>query len=620
MGKRETDTLNPHTNPDPLHFDVPDHTNWSRNNIAEALPGVCTALGFTFWFEPNNMGVRRGFRAVGACARSEVTMPERPDDSFIGAFFGQAAINLSAQQPFFDRVPLYSRGEMEAVMMSGEGEAPAARRRRPAFRFSKLLSAATMAWTALRLPRRQAALLRRTDGWWTRVVGAEKPGTIEDAVGTIVEAHDRFDGIMETHMATGLIMGAIYARLAQLAAAAGHPGLETKLVTGTRGIDETEALEDLWEVAHDRSNLNDFISRHGFHGTAEGQLSEPSWREDPSLLESLIEEMRRRTEDQSPGNLQRARERSRAEAARTLLAPLPFTQCLKARCILALSRRFVQLRETSKASFLRAIDAARCAARVLGRQLANADVIESAGDVFHLTLSEIADPGICDDPPALREKIAHRIAQRERYLKIELPFNFSGVPVPMETQLLETERQSQPFETEPAEADSNNTSRPATIAGMGVSPGIVQGRVRVLTSPTGEARIESGEILVCPMTGSQLGGPAHAGRRCGRRHGRLAEPRRCGSPRTGHPLRHEYRQRQQDPAHRRHCPPGRIEGYRRNPLTRVRYQLASRGLRRALNGHTTRKIEVAQHLLNIRLQGFGHGLRKLNSQVHSHRQ
>ena len=504
MGKRETVTLNPLlpplTDPDPLHFDVPDHTSWSRNNIAEALPGVCTALGFTFWFEPNNMGVRRGFRAVGACARSEVTMPERPDDSFIGAFFGQAAINLSAQQPFFDRVPLYSRGEMEAVMMSGEGEAPAARRRRPAFRFSKLLSAATMAWTALRLPRRQAALLRRTDGWWIRAVGAEQPDTIEDAVATIVEAHDRFDRIMETHMATGLIMGALYARLAQLAAAAGHPGLETKLVTGTRGIDETEALEDLWDVAHGRSSLDDFISRHGFHGTAEGQISEPSWREDPSLLESLIDEMRQRAEHRSPGSLQRARQRSRADAEQTLLAPLSSTQRLKARCILVLTRRFVQLRETSKASFLRAIDAARCAARVLGSQLANADKLDSAGDIFHLTLSEVAGSGLCDDPPALREKIMRRIAQRERYLNIELPFNFSGVPIPLETQPPETEKRSQTVEAEPADTELDNTGRPETIAGMGVSPGIVQGRARVLTTPTGNARIESGEILVCPMT------------------------------------------------------------------------------------------------------------------------
>ena len=495
MGKRAPVTLNPHTDPDPLHFDVPDHTSWSRNNIAEALPGVCTALGFTFWFKPNNMGVRRGFRAVGACARSEVKLPERPGDSFIGAFFGQAAINLSAQQPFFDRVPLYSRGEMEKVMLSGEGKAPAVRRRRPALRFSRLLSAARMAWTALDLPRRQAALQRRTDGWWSRAVGDEKPDTIKDAVGTIIEAHDRFDRIMETHMATGLIMGALYARLAQLAAAAGHPGLETKLVTGTRGIDETKALEDLWDVAHGRSSLDDFIRRHGFHGTAEGQISEPSWREDPSLLENLIDEMRQRPEDRSPGSLQCARERSRAESERALQTSLPLTQRLKARCILVLTRRFVQLRETSKASFLRAIDAARCAARVLGCQLANADILDSSGDIFHLTLSEIADPGFCDDPPALRERIMRRIAERERYLKIELPFNFSGVPNP-----LETKPEFQTVKAEPAETDLDNTGRPETIAGMGVSPGIVQGPARVLTSPTGDARIESGEILVCPTT------------------------------------------------------------------------------------------------------------------------
>lgn len=475
---------------DPLHLNVPDHTNWSRNNIAEAIPGVCTALGFTFWFEPSNLGVLRGFRAVGACDRSEVKMPERPEDFFFGAFFGQAAINLGAQQPFFDRVPLYSRSTMEEVMMSKDGDGPAVRGRRPAFRFP-VSRVARLLWTALWLPRRQAALRLETDRWWTRAVGAGKPRTIEGAVDTIVDAHDRFVRIMETHMATGMIMGLLYARLARLVASAGHPGLETELVTGARGIDETEVLNDLWEVAHGRTGLDDFIRRHGFHGTAEGQLSEPSWREDPTLLASQIEEMRVRPEEQSPGSLQRARERSRAEAQRSFLAQLPVAQRTKARLLLGLARRFVQLRETSKASFLRVIDAARCAARALGDRLANAAALESARHIFHLTLSEIADPAFRDDPAALRETIARRIAQRETYLNIELPFSFSGVPKPLDRQ---------PQETKPEDAETGEPGMPETITGMGVSRGIAEGRVRVLTGSDGDARIESGEILVCPTT------------------------------------------------------------------------------------------------------------------------
>ncbi len=475
---------------DPLHLNVPDHTNWSRNNIAEAIPGVCTALGFTFWFAPNNLGVLRGFRAVGACDRSEVKMPEQPEDFFFGAFFGQAAINLGAQQPFFDRVPLYSRSTMEEVMMSKGGDGPAIRGRRPAFQFP-VSRVARLLWTALWLSRRQAALRLETDRWWTGAVGAGKPRTIEGAVDTIVEAHDRFVHIMEIHMATGVIMGLLYARLARLAASAGHPGLETELVTGARGIDETEVLDALWEVAHERAGLDDFIRRYGFHGTAEGQLSEPSWREDPALLASLIEEMRQRPEKQSPSSLQRARELTRAEAQRSFLGQLPVAQRPQARLLLGLTRRFVQLRETSKASFLRVIDAARCAARGLGDQLANAAVLESAQDIFHLTLSEIADTWFRDDPAALRETIARRIAQRETYLKIELPFNFSGVPKPLDRQ---------PQKTKPEDAETGETGIPETIAGLGVSRGVAEGRVRVLTGPDGDVRIESGEILVCPTT------------------------------------------------------------------------------------------------------------------------
>lgn len=487
--------MSPRTDLDPLHFEVPDHTNWSRNNIAEALPGVCTALGFTLWFEPNNLGVLRGFRSVGACDRSEVKMPERPEDFLFGAFFGQAAINLSAQQPFFDRVPLYSRSTMEEVMMSKDGDGQGAHGHRPALGFPPG-PVARMIWTALCLPGKQAAQRLLTDRWWTRVAGTGELGTIEAAVGTIVEAHDRFVRIMEIHLATGLIMGLLYARLARIAAMAGHRGLETKLVTGARGIDETKMLNDLWEVAHERAGLDDFIGRHGFHGTAEGQISEPSWREDPSLLKSLVDEMQRRPKDQSPGSQQHARERSRAEAERAFLEPLPIAQRLRARLVLALTRRFVQLRETSKASFLRIIDAARCAARELGSHLKQEGVLDYAQDIFHLTLPEIADPGFRDNPPALREKIVRRITQRERYLNVELPFNFSGVPTPLETQTLDRK----PDETKPVDVESDQTAKPITLSGMGVSPGVVQGRARVLTDPAGDARMESGEILVCPTT------------------------------------------------------------------------------------------------------------------------
>ena len=500
MPSTHTVHLNPGPGPDPLHCDAPAHTNWSRNNIAEALPGICTALGFTFWFEPNNLGVLRGFRAVGACRRSEVRMPARPEDFILGAFYGQAAINLSAQQPFFDRVPLYSTGTMEEVMLSKEGERHAKPKRRSILRF-RVAPVTKLLWTASLLPRKQSALRRRTHRWWRGVVGVGKPYTMQAAVETIVEAHGRFERIMEIHLATGLIMGLLYARLAELVAVAGHPGLESKLATGANGIDETEVLNDLWEVAHGQAGLDDFIGRHGFHGPAEGQISEPSWREAPSLLDSLIDEMRRRPEDDSPGSLQRAREQARRAAERDFLARLSLAKRLQARFLLGRTRLFLQLRETSKASFLRAIDAARFAARGLGERLATAKLLDSAEDIFHLTYAEIAAPGFPGDPRALRGTAARRAKQRAEYLNLELPFSFNGVPQPLGTQSPGQKPADHGLRgVQPADAETGVTAAPEAVTGMGVSQGVAEGRVRVLTTPGGDARIASGEILVCPTT------------------------------------------------------------------------------------------------------------------------
>ena len=466
---------------DPLHFSVPDHVRWSRVNIAEALPGVCTALGFTFWLRPNEIGVRTGLHAVGACDQSDIKMPERTEDHILGAFYGRVAINLTAQQRFFDSVAGYSSDMVDTVMLGGAGDSPQPAQPANTARLATLLRAVKMAWVVLRLPGRQVRLREEVITWWLHVVGSGKPADVEEAVTVLSQGHDWFEHVMGIHMATGMIMGAVYAQLATLAANAGHAGLEIELVGADDGIDETRSLHHLWDVAHGRESLEDFIAQHGFHGPVEGQISEPSWREDPALLAGVIEEMSHRDEGESPQALERRRAESRAVARQTLMSSLSLLQRMQARFLLALTSRSVAMRENSKACFLRAIDGARCAARELGEQLAESGTLSAAADIYHLTYPEIVTATFRDNPVKLQELIAQRATQRAEYLKVDLPFEWSGVP-------------------EPIRLASNDSAEPSGLQGVGVSPGIVEGRVQVVTNPAGEICMQAGDILVCPMT------------------------------------------------------------------------------------------------------------------------
>jgi len=52
----------------------------------------------------------------------------------------------------------------------------------------------------------------------------------------------------------------------------------------------------------------------------------------------------------------------------------------------------------------------------------------------------------------------------------------------------------------PVSMDGASVDRAGKVEGQGVSPGTLEGRVRVVTNPTAETSMEAGEILVCPMT------------------------------------------------------------------------------------------------------------------------
>jgi pyruvate,water dikinase len=120
-----------------------------------------------------------------------------------------------------------------------------------------------------------------------------------------------------------------------------------------------------------------------------------------------------------------------------------------------------------KRAFLQSLDVARGATRRLS------ELLEL--DAFYLTAGELAGP-LPDDAPAL---VAHRRQRRSEYEALTIPNMWRGEPEPS---------------TLHAPAD-----RVATIGGIGVSAGVAEGFVRVVTDPA-FTEVEAGEILVTPTT------------------------------------------------------------------------------------------------------------------------
>ena len=130
-------------------------------------------------------------------------------------------------------------------------------------------------------------------------------------------------------------------------------------------------------------------------------------------------------------------------------------------------------RERARDGVVRYTHCLRLGVREQGRRLHQRGLLEKADDVFYLTLDEaFAVPG------DLRDRVVRRRAERIRFQAIRMPDVVVGHWEP--------------------EGSSAALEVGGTLSGTGVSPGVVEGRVRVLRTPDDD--IEPGDVLVASVT------------------------------------------------------------------------------------------------------------------------
>jgi pyruvate,water dikinase len=324
------------------------------------------------------------------------------------------------------------------------------------------------------LPRRLRVLRAEVDSWWRTATG---PSPADPPLVRLAQAREMLRRSMRRHMLASLVAQGCYDQVAGLAAAAGLPGLELSLMTGYGGMEETRISADLWDVSRGRLALEEFLRRHGFHGPSEGQLASRPWREDRRAIEDICRTYRRMGDDEHPRARERRQIETRLEAERRLLAALPPAHRLAARITLRVAARYLPLREVGKASFLQSVDAGRAAARQIGDELLRAGRLAEREDVFFLTMDEItAEPA-----PDLAGRAGGRRLQHADYLELQLPERWVGTP-------------------EPVRRGAHGGQDRTGVTGVPVSPGVAEGRARVVDDPDDVAEFEPGDILVCETT------------------------------------------------------------------------------------------------------------------------
>ncbi len=493
---------------------------WTRGNAGEVFPNVVTPLGGTIYADAPTIGHRRNFAQMGVFTEAEV---DKHGIVVSGIFGGYLYLNMSVFRLMGVRTPGMSP-EMTDEQGFGVSDAP------PYCRMSGDRSVGA----SLRLSR-----------WAVRTMRRPNTGQTDEAR---VRADAWVASLPDTQLASDsellALVPSFTARIAEFfvplgnataIAGVGRGALEQMLRRGTGGdptllvnrltaglgtIESALPAKRLWQIGRmvaadesltalfdrgldtiakslpsspgdDRYAAFDaafasFLRDHGHRGPDEYELAAPSWALAPRIALALIDRLRFAPPERDPDvvALRLAADRAAAVGEALDLVPRPMRSMF--RRALHVSEVGAAAREQAKDAMVRELGAMKCVLHELARRARDRGGPTDLRDAFLITADELA--AFVARPADLADVIAQRREQRDyRQARIP-PFWFEGMISDPSTWPL---RAAKPTSDEPA---------PTMLRGMGVCPGIAEGRARVVLDPADPRGLEPDEILVAPIT------------------------------------------------------------------------------------------------------------------------
>jgi pyruvate,water dikinase len=232
-----------------------------------------------------------------------------------------------------------------------------------------------------------------------------------------------------------------------------------------------------------QANLADFLRAYGHRAVAEIDLGLPRWSEDPTYILGVLANYLRLDDPELAPDVQFRRATREADE---MVADLTHRAGRRGRLrgvlvgfLLRRTRAMAGLREMPKFCIILLFARARALLRPVGEELARTRRLESAEDIFFITLPEArAALAGMDLRPVVRERRAgyeHELKRRH-------------VP-----RVLLSDG------TEPAAEEPLGAADDGALLGTPASSGTVTARAHVILDPAG-AYLEPGEILVAPST------------------------------------------------------------------------------------------------------------------------
>ncbi|HWE33279.1 MAG TPA: PEP-utilizing enzyme [Solirubrobacteraceae bacterium] len=455
---------------DPLHAPGGPDEHWSTDNVGEAAPGVLTPLGWSVWGEVGDHMVKQIAYGLGVFNRAE----RDSDHRYVRIFYGRAALQVEYLATVGDRMPGTTGEEAVASLFGRPPEDMAwhpSRRRYPVI-------AAKLPLVFARAGSLITALAADTDAWWRAQVARLGELDQREAATLFLEATARFDRAIAVQSIC--LLGSIQPLYDALARLIERTGVGDIAVLSGSGGAEMAIVADIWRASRGELTVHELVASHGFHGPREGELSARVWREDHAPLERVIAEYAAQDESHSPLARDAHNRAARTQMQRELLAAVPSARRPATRMLLSLAAKRIPLRGFAKRAFLQSLDICRGSARRAGTLLTAEGALDERDDIFYLTSAEWTGGRL---PADVKELVARRRERRAEYEQLRIQSNWKGTPTTVRVQ------------PGAAAADRELT----TVSGLGVSAGVVEGTVRVVTDPA-FADVEPGDVLVSSTT------------------------------------------------------------------------------------------------------------------------
>jgi phosphohistidine swiveling domain-containing protein len=222
--------------------------------------------------------------------------------------------------------------------------------------------------------------------------------------------------------------------------------------------------------------LDAFLERFGHRSEASWEIMSPRWQRHPERLVPLLRASRDRSQEQEAPEVRAARQEARhKEALDELRSLLSGPRLTLAELCVHYARRYLLLRENQRFWFDKLLFSLQQTLLWLGHGLTERQILADAEEVELLTWPELRDlvqSGADTPQPAVARRLVERRAQRVADAIVDPPtFLHDDEP----TQVSEESRR---------------------LEGLGISPGRVRGRVRVVRSLTEGHKLQQGEVLV----------------------------------------------------------------------------------------------------------------------------